>query len=80
MLEAMLDLERVSSDTRASIQVMTMHRAKGLEFEHVLLYGLYANADVARASIAELPSGLRKHSPWIRSVASVQKALLKPTP
>lgn len=39
-LERMLDLERVSSDVNARLQVMTMHRAKGLEFEHVLLYGL----------------------------------------
>ena len=39
-LESMLDLERVSSDVNARLQVMTMHRAKGLEFEHVLLFGL----------------------------------------
>ena len=39
-LETMLDLERVSSDVNARLQVMTMHRAKGLEFEHVLLYAL----------------------------------------
>jgi ATP-dependent exoDNAse (exonuclease V) beta subunit len=39
-LESMLDLERVSSDVNARLQVMTMHRAKGLEFDHVLLYGL----------------------------------------
>ena len=39
-LESVLDLERVSSDTHARLQVMTMHRAKGLEFEHVLLFGL----------------------------------------
>jgi len=39
-LESMLDLERVSSDVNARLQIMTMHRAKGLEFEHVLLYGL----------------------------------------
>ena len=39
-LESILDLERVSSDVDARLQVMTMHRAKGLEFDHVLLYGL----------------------------------------
>lgn len=39
-LEAVLDLERVSSNVDARLQIMTMHRAKGLEFEHVLLYGL----------------------------------------
>ena len=39
-LESLLDLERVSSDASARLHVMTMHRAKGLEFEHVLLYGL----------------------------------------
>ncbi|MBT8088424.1 MAG: UvrD-helicase domain-containing protein [Gammaproteobacteria bacterium] len=39
-LEAVLDLERVSSDIDAQLQVMTMHRAKGLEFDHVVLFGL----------------------------------------
>lgn len=39
-LESMLDLERVSSNVNARLHVMTMHRAKGLEFAHVLLYGL----------------------------------------
>lgn len=39
-LESVLDQERVSSDVSARLQVMTMHRAKGLEFEHVVLYGL----------------------------------------
>ena len=39
-LEAQLDLERVSNNSSARLQVMTMHRAKGLQFDHVLLYGL----------------------------------------
>jgi len=39
-LESLLDLERVSGNVNARLQVMTMHRAKGLEFAHVLLYGL----------------------------------------
>jgi len=39
-LEAALDTEHVSSDVNARLQVMTMHRAKGLQFDHVLLFGL----------------------------------------
>ncbi len=39
-LEAALDTEHVSSDISARLQVMTMHRAKGLQFDHVLLTGL----------------------------------------
>jgi len=39
-LESLLDLERVSTSGDARLQIMTMHKAKGLEFEHVLLYGL----------------------------------------
>ncbi|MGB5166378.1 MAG: UvrD-helicase domain-containing protein [Woeseiaceae bacterium] len=39
-LESILDLERVSNDASARLQVMTMHRAKGLQFAHVLLFGL----------------------------------------
>jgi ATP-dependent exoDNAse (exonuclease V) beta subunit len=40
VLEAALDMEHVSSDVDARLQIMTMHRAKGLQFDHVLLYGL----------------------------------------
>jgi ATP-dependent exoDNAse (exonuclease V) beta subunit len=39
-LEAALDLEHVSTESDSRLQVMTMHRAKGLQFDHVLLYGL----------------------------------------
>lgn len=39
-LESVLDLERVSNNDNARLQIMTMHRAKGLQFDHVLLFGL----------------------------------------
>ena len=39
-LPSILDLERVSNDVSARLQVLTMHRAKGLQFDHVLLYGM----------------------------------------
>lgn len=39
-LETILDQERVSTSDDARLQIMTMHRAKGLQFDHVLLFGL----------------------------------------
>jgi ATP-dependent exoDNAse (exonuclease V) beta subunit len=39
-LEDALDTEHVSTDAKARLQVMTMHRAKGLQFDHVMLFGL----------------------------------------
>ncbi len=41
-LEAQLDDERVSSpgDGQTRVQVMTMHKAKGLQFDHVVLHAL----------------------------------------
>jgi ATP-dependent helicase/nuclease subunit A len=39
-LEDALDIEHVSSVSNARLQIMTMHRAKGLQFDHVLLFGL----------------------------------------
>ena len=41
LLEQRLDAERVSgARSNARVQVMTMHKAKGLEFDHVVLHGL----------------------------------------
>jgi ATP-dependent exoDNAse (exonuclease V) beta subunit len=59
-LEATLDAERVSSDADARLQVMTMHRAKGLQFDHVLLYGL---GRVPRPSRPEVMSWLETPDP-----------------
>jgi ATP-dependent exoDNAse (exonuclease V) beta subunit len=41
-LERMLDQERVSSkvDPDCRLQIMTMHKAKGLQFDHVVLHGI----------------------------------------
>ncbi len=59
-LEFVLDKHRVSSDLEAHLQVMTMHRAKGLEFDHVLLYGLGrtpGRSDTRVLSWFDLPAG-----------------------
>ncbi len=52
-LESLLDDERVSSSASSDcrLQIMTMHRAKGLQFDHVLLYGLGRRAGRHQKSV-----------------------------
>ncbi|MDH4049057.1 MAG: UvrD-helicase domain-containing protein [Gammaproteobacteria bacterium] len=52
-LESRLDDERVSSavENPYALQVMTMHKAKGLEFDHVMLYALGRSTRGRRQSV-----------------------------
>ncbi len=53
-----LDAERVSTHQVARVQVMTMHKSKGLQFDHVVLYGLGrfpAGNDTSVLSWLDLP-------------------------
>jgi ATP-dependent exoDNAse (exonuclease V) beta subunit len=52
-LERMLDRERVSSklDPDCRLQIMTMHKAKGLQFDHVVLHGIGRLAKIGAKSV-----------------------------
>lgn len=61
-LEMRLDQERVSEAPAADcrLQIMTMHKAKGLQFDHVVVYGLGRTAKADQRSILSwlnLPDG-----------------------
>ena len=42
---------------------------------YVLVYGNYANRDMAREAIAALPTKLRSIKPWAKSIKSVQQSI-----
>ena len=52
-LDRLLDRERVSSkiDTDCNLHIMTMHKAKGLQFDHVVLHGLGRTARVSDKAV-----------------------------
>jgi len=52
-LESMLDQERVSSSAGGdgNLQIMTMHKSKGLQFDHVFVYGLGRGTRASQKSV-----------------------------
>ena len=46
----------------------------------VLTHGVYSSAGEARVAISKLPATLKRNSPWIRSIKSVQQAIGKRQP
>ena len=44
---------------------------------YVLVHRFYTDRDIARKSISRLPAGLQKSRPWVKSVASIHKAIGK---
>jgi ATP-dependent helicase/nuclease subunit A len=52
-LESLLDQERVSSSAGGdcNLQIMTMHKSKGLQFDHVFVYGLGRGTRASQKSV-----------------------------
>ncbi len=64
-------LDFIASQADASMFYHFETVYKGLPW-HVVVYGQYANRDIANASIRKLPKALQKVKPWARSVQGVQ--------
>ncbi len=47
------------------------------EYWYALVYGAYPSAREANKAIASLPEDLRKWSPWVRKIKSIQRIMIK---
>jgi len=47
------------------------------ELWYALVYGAYPSVNAAKEAIADLPENLKKWSPWVRNIRSIQKLMVR---
>ncbi len=70
-------IENDLTETQTNLAYYRTSR-KGKDW-YPLLYGVYASKKEASSAIKQLPPHIQKASPWIRSLSSIQSAILKQT-
>lgn len=72
--EEMAAFVRQNSEQLASAPLSYTITQPGGQYRYNLFYGVFANADEARAAIDALPASVRSQKPWVRQLSAVQSA------
>jgi DamX protein len=75
-----VELSRYTRSHNIESQTALFETSRNSRRWYVLTYGVFSSAGDARVAIAKLPDALRRNSPWIRSIKSVQLAIGKRQP
>ncbi|MEJ2362096.1 MAG: SPOR domain-containing protein [Gammaproteobacteria bacterium] len=70
-------IQKYYNDNNLAGKAGYYHSRRSGEDWYSLVYGAYPSVQAAKAAIGNLPTNLKKWSPWVRNIKSIHKIMIK---